>query len=307
VGGEVYNPYQYTGEAWDAEVELLYLRARYYQPEVGRFVTKDPWTGDVWRPGTLNRYVYATNNPVNRIDPSGLNGLHPGPPTPTPTPTHYQIQREIEQRQRLIEAEWEKKFGEPYPVCTVPLPWTVITGEYSPIGEVRGILLHQRSVISPERSVNFLVLVAARAEPGQGLSTGARQGGAVWLMPLRVMSSLTAMISTYDNGTVIDAWDTYDTRGLLAGQSALNFPPEVRRSVAAMIPGARWDSWPESDFEPIAPPGQKGQGRARGLWFGANRARPTGLLMNLWLHNVGGIIYTFGWPWWGVASYTVPI
>jgi RHS repeat-associated protein len=45
VGGEVYNPYQYTGEAWDAEVELLYLRARYYQPEVGRFITKDPWEG----------------------------------------------------------------------------------------------------------------------------------------------------------------------------------------------------------------------------------------------------------------------
>jgi RHS repeat-associated protein len=42
VGGEVYNPYQFTGEAWDAEVELLYLRARYYQPEVGRSITKDP-------------------------------------------------------------------------------------------------------------------------------------------------------------------------------------------------------------------------------------------------------------------------
>jgi RHS repeat-associated protein len=59
VGGDVSNPYQYTGEAWGAEVELLYLRARYYQPEVGRFVTKDPWAGDVWRPGTLNRYAYV--------------------------------------------------------------------------------------------------------------------------------------------------------------------------------------------------------------------------------------------------------
>jgi RHS repeat-associated protein len=72
VGGEVYNPYQFSGEAWDAEVELLYLRARYYQPEVGRFVTKDPWEGDVWRPGTLNRYVYVHNSPANCEDPSGL-------------------------------------------------------------------------------------------------------------------------------------------------------------------------------------------------------------------------------------------
>jgi RHS repeat-associated protein len=72
VGGEVYNPYQFTGEAWDAEVELLYLRARYYQPEVGRFITKDPWRGDTWEAATLNRYAYARNGPVNSTDPSGL-------------------------------------------------------------------------------------------------------------------------------------------------------------------------------------------------------------------------------------------
>ena len=56
---------------------LLYLRARYYQPEVGRFVTKDPWAGEVWRPGTLNRYVYVVNNPVNLLDPTGMD-----PPDP---------------------------------------------------------------------------------------------------------------------------------------------------------------------------------------------------------------------------------
>jgi len=71
-GAEVYNPYQFTGEAWDAEVELLYLRARYYQPEVGRFITKDPWEGDPRSPATLNLYVYARGNPVNLVDPRGL-------------------------------------------------------------------------------------------------------------------------------------------------------------------------------------------------------------------------------------------
>ena len=78
VGGEVYNPYQYTGEAWDGELELLYLRARYYQPEVGRFITRDPWAGFTGRPGTLNPYVYVTNSPINRVDPRGLEGGEPG-------------------------------------------------------------------------------------------------------------------------------------------------------------------------------------------------------------------------------------
>ena len=77
VEGDLSNPYQFTGEAWDAEVDLLYLRARYYQPEVGRFVTKDAWRGSVWKPGTLNDYLYVINNPVNLIDPSGNQGCLP--------------------------------------------------------------------------------------------------------------------------------------------------------------------------------------------------------------------------------------
>jgi RHS repeat-associated protein len=78
MGGDGSTPYQFTGEAWDAEVELLYLRARYYQPEVGRFVSRDPWPGSTVRPATLNWYSYVTNNPVNSVDPHGLEGGGPG-------------------------------------------------------------------------------------------------------------------------------------------------------------------------------------------------------------------------------------
>jgi RHS repeat-associated protein len=90
VGGDVSNPYQYTGEAWDGEVELLYLRARYYQPEVGRFVSKDPWPGDDQRPGTTNRYVYVMNNPANRTDPMGSKPGDP-PESVGRAPTRYQL------------------------------------------------------------------------------------------------------------------------------------------------------------------------------------------------------------------------
>jgi RHS repeat-associated protein len=80
VAGDASNPYRFTGEAWDAEVELLYLRARYYQPQVGRFITKDPWAGNVAQPSDLNHYAYVQNNPANLIDRAGLSAEPPAQP-----------------------------------------------------------------------------------------------------------------------------------------------------------------------------------------------------------------------------------
>ncbi len=65
------SDFGYTGEWWDAEAELLYLRARYYDPVGGRFVSKDPWQGDMSRPQSLNAWSYVQGNPLNFTDPSG--------------------------------------------------------------------------------------------------------------------------------------------------------------------------------------------------------------------------------------------
>ncbi len=51
---------------------LIYMRARYYSPELRRFVSKDPIRGDISDLGSLNRYVYVGSDPVNFVDPSGL-------------------------------------------------------------------------------------------------------------------------------------------------------------------------------------------------------------------------------------------
>jgi RHS repeat-associated protein len=81
------SEFGYTGEWWDAEAELLYLRARYYEPGVGRFSSKDPWPGTAWQSQTLNRYTYVLNRPLQGGDPSGHQGPVPGagvlpPPQP---------------------------------------------------------------------------------------------------------------------------------------------------------------------------------------------------------------------------------
>ncbi len=63
---DVYNPFGYRGEYTDEETGFIYLRARYYDTETGRFVSEDPI-----RDG-LNWYVYCGGNPIVFVDPLGL-------------------------------------------------------------------------------------------------------------------------------------------------------------------------------------------------------------------------------------------
>ncbi|MBI1877523.1 MAG: hypothetical protein HYR94_04710 [Chloroflexi bacterium] len=60
----------YTGEQTDP-TGLVYLRARYYNPATGRFLTADSVVPDPLRSGGWNRYAYVGNNPINYIDPDG--------------------------------------------------------------------------------------------------------------------------------------------------------------------------------------------------------------------------------------------
>jgi RHS repeat-associated protein len=62
---------RYAGEFYDAESGLYYLRARYYNPYIGRFISEDSFWGLDTSPLSLNRYTYAHSNPVMYVDPSG--------------------------------------------------------------------------------------------------------------------------------------------------------------------------------------------------------------------------------------------
>ncbi len=66
------NAVLFGGEFFDVETSLIYLRARYYDPALGRFLSRDPVTGSAEGPGTYNPYAFVSGDPVNRIDPTGL-------------------------------------------------------------------------------------------------------------------------------------------------------------------------------------------------------------------------------------------
>ncbi len=65
------NPIKYAGEYYDDEIDMIYLRARYYNPQIGRFTSLDIEEGEIAIPLDMNRYVYCRNNPIKYIDPSG--------------------------------------------------------------------------------------------------------------------------------------------------------------------------------------------------------------------------------------------
>jgi RHS repeat-associated protein len=65
--------FQYTGQIWLAEIGLFYYKARMYAPSLGRFMQADP----VGYADGMNWYAYVGGDPVNFVDPLGLNFCSP--------------------------------------------------------------------------------------------------------------------------------------------------------------------------------------------------------------------------------------
>jgi len=66
-----YNPFRYRGYYYDVETGLYYLNSRYYDPQVGRFISADGFVSTGQDITGYNMFAYCGNNPVNRVDPTG--------------------------------------------------------------------------------------------------------------------------------------------------------------------------------------------------------------------------------------------
>ena len=73
--GTTPNAYMYRGEAFDSDLGLYYLRARWMNPLTGRFMSRDPEDGIPADPKTMHKYAYANGDPVDEADPSGRSAV----------------------------------------------------------------------------------------------------------------------------------------------------------------------------------------------------------------------------------------
>jgi RHS repeat-associated protein len=84
--GTTPNNYLYRGEQFDPDLGLYYLRARYYNPLTGRFLSRDPLNGLPDDPASLHKYLYGDDDPVGLADPWGRAAASLPLPEPEPEP-----------------------------------------------------------------------------------------------------------------------------------------------------------------------------------------------------------------------------
>ncbi len=71
--GSVTNPWRFASGYFDSSTGLYKYGTRYYNPGFGRWSQQDPLRGQLNDPTSLNRYLYAGDDPVNFTDPSGMD------------------------------------------------------------------------------------------------------------------------------------------------------------------------------------------------------------------------------------------
>jgi RHS repeat-associated protein len=78
------DKWKFTNYENDSESGLNYAGARFHSPRTGRFITLDPLSGRRSNPQSLNRYAYVHNDPINSIDPTGMEDMEEDDPPDGP-------------------------------------------------------------------------------------------------------------------------------------------------------------------------------------------------------------------------------
>jgi len=92
--GTLRNYFQYAGREFDSETGLYFNRTRYYDPNLGRFISED----SIGFKGGIDFYAYVNNRPINATDPTGLKPCGPDCTQAAPLPSNSPVCDILRQR-----------------------------------------------------------------------------------------------------------------------------------------------------------------------------------------------------------------
>ena len=107
------NPFQFSTKYTDFETDLVYYGYRYYSPDIGRWISRDP----IEEQGGFNLYAFVNNDPVNKIDVLSFNTWmpYPAPGRYIDVSNRYKIPTIIDTQEDAFGA-WQRKTNIVYPV-----------------------------------------------------------------------------------------------------------------------------------------------------------------------------------------------
>jgi RHS repeat-associated protein len=89
----------WQGQRSDDQTGLIYMNARYYDPELSQFISADTIIPNLYQPQTLNRYAFANNDPIDNADPFGHMSMR------------VELKKEQEAQGRYYRAMYSRSFG----------------------------------------------------------------------------------------------------------------------------------------------------------------------------------------------------
>jgi RHS repeat-associated protein len=132
------NPFRYAGEYLDEETGNYYLRARYYNPEIQRFISEDQVKGNNTNPLTYNLYGYCEGNPIRYVDTSGNYPIYSLYPQVGARGSKIQeiVDRKVRKEEVGIEYSVKKTAVGMYYISSET---TSIGLSFSPVGDIKDI------------------------------------------------------------------------------------------------------------------------------------------------------------------------
>ncbi|TPG03898.1 RHS repeat-associated core domain-containing protein [Rhodanobacter glycinis] len=174
----------YTGHVNDPDTGLVYMQARYYDPEVGRFLSVDPVEVKAGDGFTFNRYIYGKSNPILNVDP---NGQFPLPSMLFQLDWFHNVVNQATEETVVQPAKFAyKKFDENFKITAAV---GGVAGRFGAVGEVDVLHRDEMSVapvygeganvsldVAPRHGLTFNIFGGSSEESNLKLSANAEGG-----------------------------------------------------------------------------------------------------------------------------------